>query len=289
MTNSKKLFNELVKSIRLDDSLDEIQSIVYLLLEEKLGLRRMDIMVGREIEPVAQDYFVEIVERINKQEPIQYILGKGEFYGRQFIVNNSVLIPRPETELLVGSVIESNVSSPTILDIGTGSGCIATTLALEIPTSKVYAIDVSAEAILIAERNAINLMAEVHFSKLDILNDTLEGQFDIIVSNPPYVSMSERKAMKSNVVDYEPHLALFVSDENPLVFYKMIAKKGRLLLRREGKMYVEINEKYGREVTSIFKKAGYDNLIIKKDVNGKDRVVIAKNSQHQLVSISLHF
>jgi release factor glutamine methyltransferase len=277
MTNSKKLFEWLVSSIQLDESQDEIQSIVYLLLEDRFGLTKADIIAGREIEEVKLETFSGAVNRINQKEPIQYILGKAEFYGRQFLVDKSVLIPRPETELLVMSIINDNVSAPTILDIGTGTGCIAITLAAELPSSQVYAIDVSDDALTVAKRNGQILKSKVHFSNSDILKDEIrDHRFDIIVSNPPYITQTEKSSMKSNVLDFEPHLALFVSNEDPLIFYKAIAKKGRFLLKSGGKVYLEINERFGTSVSNLFKSEGYIDIQIIKDLDGKDRIVIAR-------------
>jgi release factor glutamine methyltransferase len=276
MANSKKLFDELANSVRLDESRDEIQSIIYLLLEDKFGLSKTDIMTGREIEPVRLDSFTEILDRINRKEPIQYILGNAGFYGRQFVVNSSVLIPRPETELLVRSVIENHTLTPTILDIGTGTGCIAITLALEIPASEVHAMDINEEALSVARQNAQNLKAKVHFSKWNILSDKVINQkFDVLVSNPPYITEAEKVAMKSNVLDFEPHLALFVTDEDPLIFYRTIAKKGRSLLKPRGKVVVEINERFGINVSELFRLEGYGDIQIIKDLDSKDRIVTA--------------
>ena len=276
MTNSKKLFDELASSVRLDESRDEIHSIIYLLLEDKFGLSKMDIMTGREIESIKLDSFEEILDQINRKEPIQYILGKAEFYERQFMVNNSVLIPRPETELLVRFVIDDHVPTPTILDIGTGTGCIAITLALEIPSSEIYAIDISDDALAVAKQNAQNLKAKVHFSKWDILSDKVINQkFDVLVSNPPYITEAEKRAMKSNVLDFEPHLALFVTDEDPLIFYRAIAKKGRSLLNPRGKVFVEINEMFGSNVSELFRLEGYSDIQILRDLDNKDRIVTA--------------
>jgi release factor glutamine methyltransferase len=168
------------------------------------------------------------------------------------------------------------VSTPTILDIGTGTGCIAITLALEIPASEVYGIDISDDALTIAQQNAQNLKAKVHFSKWDILSDeVLNQKFDIIVSNPPYITEAEKRAMKSNVLDFEPHLALFVTDEDPLIFYRAIAKKGRSLLKPGGKVHVEINEQFGSNVSDLFRLEGYSDIQIKKDLDTKDRIVTA--------------
>ena len=277
MTNSKELFNELVNQVRLDETRDEICSIIYLLLEDKFGLTKVEVMTGKEIEPVKLDYFNDIIQRINRHEPIQYVLGKAEFYGRAFAVDGSVLIPRPETELLIRAVLKEKKFSPTILDIGTGSGCIAITLAVEIPSSEVYAIDISEEALTVAQQNAKNLKAKVNFYKFDILaNEKLEHRFDIIVSNPPYITESEKKEMNSNVLDFEPPLALFVTDKDPLVFYKAIARRGKSLLKPGGKIFVEINERFGNELKQHFRNEGYSNVFIEKDINNKDRILMAE-------------
>ena len=277
MTNSKELFNELVNQVRLDETRDEICSIIYLLLEDKFGLTKVEVMTGKEIEPVKLDYFNDIIQRINRHEPIQYVLGKAEFYGRAFAVDGSVLIPRPETELLIRAVLKEKKFSPTILDIGTGSGCIAITLAVEIPSSEVYAIDISEEALTVAQQNAKNLKAKVNFSKFDILaNEKLEHRFDIIVSNPPYIAEREKKEMNSNVLDFEPPLALFVTDKDPLVFYKAIARRGKSLLKPGGKIFVEINELFGKELKQHFRNEGYSNVSIEKDINNKDRILMAE-------------
>lgn len=277
MTNSKELFNELVNQVRLDETRDEICSIIYLLLEDKFGLTKVEVMTGKEIEPVKLDYFKDIIQRINRHEPIQYVLGKAEFYGRGFAVDGSVLIPRPETELLIRAVLKEKKFSPTILDIGTGSGCIAITLAVEIPSSEVYAIDISEEALTVAQQNAKNLKAKVNFSKFDILaNEKLEHWFDIIVSNPPYIAEREKKEMNSNVLDFEPPLALFVTDKDPLVFYKAIARRGKSLLKPGGKIFVEINERFGKELKQHFRNEGYGNVSIEKDINNKDRILMAE-------------
>ena len=276
MANSKKLFDELANSVRLNESRDEIHSIIYLLLKDKFGLSKTDIMTGREIEPVRLDSFMEILDRINRKEPIQYILGKAEFYERQFVVNSSVLIPRQETELLVRSIINDRVSAPTILDIGTGTGCIAITLALEVPSSQVYAIDISDDALTVAKQNAQNLKAKVHFYKSDIFKDEIATpRFDVIVSNPPYITEAEKNAMKSNVLDFEPHVALFVTDEDPLIFYRTIAKKGRSLLKPGGKVFVEINERFGSNISDLFRSEAYTDIQILEDLDGKDRIVRA--------------
>jgi release factor glutamine methyltransferase len=280
MTNSKELFNDLVSRISLKEEKSELQSIIYLLLEKKLGLSKTEILAGKVISSLRSDIFDSIIRQINDHTPIQYILGEAEFYGRPFKVTPCTLIPRPETELLVNKIISEvlkrELPSPKILDIGTGSGCIATTLALEILHSMVQATDLSKEAIIVAQENAKELNASVNFAVHNILTEEIyPGKFDLIVSNPPYISAEEKTAMKKNVLDYEPHLALFAPANDPLAFYKAIALKGKSALTHDGSVWVEINERFGKEVMSIFKNQGYSSVHIIKDLDNKDRIACA--------------
>jgi release factor glutamine methyltransferase len=191
-----------------------------------------------------------------------------------------VLIPRPETELLVGEVLKTELNTPRILDIGTGSGCIAITLSLEIPNSKVYAIDVSQDSLNTAKNNSNKLGAEVTFILQDFINDSSSlDPVDLIVSNPPYIRNSEKASMKSNVLNYEPHQALFVSDQDPLIFYKAIASKSKALLNPSGKVFAEIHENFGYEVKDLFQANGFSEVKIIKDLDGKDRIVAAHKSK----------
>lgn len=280
MTNSKELFNDLVSRITLKEDKSEIQAIVSLLLEKKLGLTRTEILTGKEIESDPSDFDPFIVQ-INDHKPIQYILGEAVFYGRIFKVNSSVLIPRPETELLIYEILRSvknrNGDTPRILDIGTGSGCIAITLALEIQQAIVHATDISKEAINIATQNSEELGCSVKFHEHNILEDEVSfGPFDLIVSNPPYIAEEEKVEMKKNVLEHEPHLALFAPAEDPLAFYKAIASKGKKALSPGGSVWVEINEHFGNEVADIFKDCGYHAIRIIKDLDRKDRIVTAE-------------
>jgi release factor glutamine methyltransferase len=274
MTNSKELFQEVVNKITMEDR-SEAVVIAYHLLEEKLGITRNDILLGKatlaSIEKLSDE-----INRINSHEPIQYITGTAWFRNRRFKVNPSVLIPRPETELLVDEVINHKVKPTTILDVGTGSGCIAISLALEIPDSNIFAIDVSEQALAVAKENTLLLKAQVKFTQADFLKDDLKiPELDFLVSNPPYVMNAEKQEMNSNVLNHEPHLALFVPDSNPLLFYKALAEKGKSLLKQNGKVIAEINPLLAKETKQLFEQINYKNVNLIKDLEGKDRIVIA--------------
>ena len=280
MKNSKEIFRNLQQQITLKEDPEEIQSILYLVVDSVLGLSRADVISEKPIllDSSKQNKLVEITKRINRQEPIQYILEEAYFYGRKFKVTPAVLIPRPETELLVEEALkEINPFTPgTILDIGTGSGCIAVTLAKELPEKKIIATDISEGALKVAKENATNLNAFVEFQKRNILSESISPQqLEMIVSNPPYIAHAESESMKKNVVDHEPHLALFVADNDPLLFYKEIATKGYAALLIGGKVIVEINERFGKDVSRTFNRAGFKNVRIIKDLQGKDRIVSA--------------
>ncbi len=285
MKNSKALFQDLVKQITLNEDQDEKHSMAYEILENVLGLSRTDILSEKQIEPSKiEAKLSDVIKRVNQHEPIQYIFGEAYFFGRKFSVNPSVLIPRPETEELVRLIISEMKnrsihsieidSKIKILDIGTGSGCIPISLALEIPDSEVFAIDISEDALRIAKQNTTQLDANVQYSRLDILNDEIPFRnLDVMVSNPPYIAQSEKKDMSNNVVDHEPHIALFVEDEDALIFYNAIASKSKKVLRSGGLLAVEINERFGKEVADLFKHNNFQEIEIIKDLSGKDRIV----------------
>jgi release factor glutamine methyltransferase len=276
MSNSKVLFQQLVRNIHLAESQDEVESIAYFILEHELGLTRTDVMVAKYIESYNKESFDKIIARINNHEPVQYILGEADFFGRKFYVNSSVLIPRQETELLIDEILKLDLPvSPKILDVGTGSGCIGITLALDLVGASVTATDISNEALQVAEQNASTLKASIQFLQHDILRDPIQGNYDMIVSNPPYISFEEKSAMKRNVLDHEPHLALF-SEPDTLLFYKNIAIKSRKTLTKKGMVAVEINEHFGILTREIFQKAGFSRCIIVKDLQNKDRIIIAQ-------------
>lgn len=221
----------------------------------------------------------EIVLRLKRFEPIQYILGETEFYGLTLNVNPSVLIPRPETEELVDWIVRENLpENSRILDIGTGSGCIALALKSRNKKSKVSGIDISESALEVAIENAIKNRLEVNFFLADILNpkDSIFEVYDVIVSNPPYIRESEKLQMQSNVLEYEPENALFVSDNNPLVFYRSIVFFAEKHLADKGKLFFEINENLGSEMKSMLTDFGFCDIQIRNDINGKNRMICCR-------------
>ncbi|HEX5171237.1 MAG TPA: peptide chain release factor N(5)-glutamine methyltransferase [Cyclobacteriaceae bacterium] len=279
MTNSKILFQELVAAISINTPRDEIESIVYLFMEKSLGISKSNVITESSVQPkTSSDQQIdEFISRINAHEPVQYVLGESEFYGRPFEVDRNVLIPRPETEELVRDVIrfsEQQNRPLRILDIGTGSGCISVTIKLEIAQSEVFATDISKEALAVAQRNAHTLNADVTFFHNDILTEEIPvKELDITVSNPPYVTLHEKLQMKENVLHFEPHLALFVPDNDSLLFYRHILMKSKKAMKRGGLLIVEINELYGESVATLFNEAGLTSIEIVKDIFGKDRIV----------------
>jgi release factor glutamine methyltransferase len=275
--NSKQLFNDFVSRIKTSDR-DEAIAIAYLVFRDLGQLSRTDILADKPVSHFPLQKLEEVINELNYGKPIQYILGREDFYGRSFIVNNAVLIPRPETEELVKQVISvvkaNNWTKPKILDVGTGSGCIPITLALEIANSDVYATDISADALAVARKNASGLNASVQFFQHDILTEKLTiSALDIITSNPPYIAASEKDLMNKNVLEFEPHLALFVSDQDPLIFYKALLSQAQATLKSGGLLIVEINERFGDEVKNLFDHEGFSNTIIIKDLSGKSRMV----------------
>lgn len=282
MKNSKLLFQDFIKLITIDEPREETESIAYLVLEKLFSLSQTDILSEKTIDVSEKELntLIEITRRINQHEPVQYILGEAFFFGRKFSVNTTVLIPRPETEELVLTVLQSvKKSDLKILDIGTGSGCIPVTFALELPRAEVYATDVSEKALAVAKQNAAGLDAPVTFLLHDILQSAIPfSDLDVIVSNPPYVTLQEKAEMKSNVTEYEPHLALFTPENDPLIFYRAIAVKAKNALKRGGLLAVEINIKFASDVTHLFREAGFKDIVIIKDINRKERIVKALNA-----------
>lgn len=220
------------------------------------------------------------VKDLKKEKPLQYILGKADFYGMEFIVNEHVLIPRPETEELVDLVLRdakaSSFSSGSVLDIGTGSGCIAVALKKNLPEASIAALDISEEALGIAKQNAQKNNVEIRFIRDNILSPEEifhPGEFEIIVSNPPYIRLSEKEQMRKNVLEYEPHKALFVESEDPLLFYRKIADLALKILKPGGKIYFEINEVFGEEARQLLIGKGFKNVLLVKDMSDKNRIL----------------
>ena len=258
---------------------DENESFFFMILKSLKGLSRVDLALNPDLEFSEKE--LEQIEfylsELKNNKPIQYLIGKTEFYGLEFQVDENVLIPRPETEELVDWIIQENKSKKdfTILDIGTGSGAIAVSLAKNL-SAEVFAFDVSYDALAIAQKNSDHNQTFVHFIEFDILNDVWEGEkFDVIVSNPPYVRELEKKEMKANVLNHEPHLALFVPDEDPLIFYKKIADFALEHLSENGQLYFEINQYLGTETIEMLLEKGFKNVQLKKDIFGNDRMILA--------------
>ncbi len=261
---------------------EEIQSFFNILSEKQLNLSRIEIALNpdRTISEAETAKFKQAIIRLKNHEPIQYIIGETEFYGLLFKVNKYTLIPRPETEELVEYIISEqklithNSQPITILDIGTGSGCIAISLAKNLPKAKVSGLDISKGALKIAQQNAELNKVEVEFLQADILKTKpLPKQYDLIVSNPPYVRELEKKHMQQNVLKHEPDSALYVKDEDPLLFYRVISKLAKKHLKPKGKLFFEINEYLADDLTAFLKKEGFQNSEVKKDIFGKDRMI----------------
>jgi len=219
----------------------------------------------------------ELIERLKLYEPIQYILGETEFYGLKFKVNENVLIPRPETEELVELIINDYPKDKkyNFLDIGTGSGCIPVALKKNLPEFGFTGWDISEEALMVARENADINGVKIKFERINVLELPPDERYDVIISNPPYVLESEKMQMDENVLQYEPHLALFVPDDKALLFYERIAEIGKKLFNENGRLYFEINSAKGREVVEMLKNKGYENIVLKKDISGNDRIVKA--------------
>ena len=270
----------------------EAKAIIRWVLEVHFGLSMADVLCGKVTQLSAEERkeLEEIMQRLEKGEPVQYVIGVADFCGRQFFVEPGVLIPRPETEELCRWITQKNrppVSS--VLDIGTGSGCIAITLALEMPKAEVTAWDISNEALKIAQKNAKTLGANVHFERQDILNIspdsclptpdscllTPDSFYDLIVSNPPYIQPKESDEMAKNVLDYEPHQALFTPDDQPIIFYQRIGDYAWQHLKQGGALYFELNPLTADEVSNYLQHLGFSEIEIRQDQFGKQRFLKA--------------
>tara|TARA_B100000809_G_C15135544_1_gene530398 strand:- start:3023 stop:3895 length:873 start_codon:yes stop_codon:yes gene_type:complete len=280
--NLKELKTYFISSIKNLYPIEEVLSFFNLLAEKQLGLSRIKIALQpeKEISEAEKLNFDNAIYRLGNFEPIQYILGDTEFFGLPFRVDNNVLIPRPETEELVDWIVdETQNNEATILDIGTGSGCISISLAKHLPKTKVYGLDVSTDALQVAKQNAELNKVDVTFVKADVLDENSWElifeyvKFDTIVSNPPYIRILEKKLMKSNVILHEPDIALFVEDEDPLLFYRKIAKFSKIYLKPEGTLYFEINEYLSKEMKEMLEFEGFKDVEIRKDIFKKDRMI----------------
>ena len=286
----RNYFNETLKTIY---PITEIDSFFFLLLEEYLGFRRVDIVLKSDFKITQENLNLlqSATKQLEQEVPLQYIIGKTEFYGLPFVVNKHVLIPRPETEELVACVVSESSRVKTfntsikqttetkqlkILDIGTGSGCIPISLKKQLPFAKISAIDISEEALSVAKKNAVLNNVDIHFILQDILKTVaLDQHYDIIISNPPYVRELEKKELKNNVLKNEPHVALFVENDNPLIFYAKIAELAKNYLNKNGLLFFEINQYLGTETIDLVNKKGLRNIQLKKDMFGNDRIVVA--------------
>lgn len=258
----------------------EITSLSRIIIEHILHRQFSPLLLDREASDEDRHMVEVIVERLKNREPIQHILGETTFYSLPFYVNRHVLVPRPETEELVELILKDADKNAelNILDIGTGSGAIAIALAKHLPKAKVEAWDVSPGAIAKARENAKRNEVEVTLTEIDVFSELANGKkYDIIVSNPPYVLESEKAEMDKNVLDYDPHLALFVSDDDPLLFYRRIAEVGRDLLVSSGKLYFEINRSQGLNTVNMLEGINYQNIELFKDISQCDRMIKASN------------
>ena len=260
----------------------EVDSFFYMLINSYYKISRLKFAIEPEFSVNSNDAILKALNLLKDEKPIQYILGETEFYGLPFKVNAHTLIPRPETEELVewiSSKFKNKKPEIKVLDVGTGSGCIAISLAKNLPNTKIYALDISKEAINMAKKNAKYNSVDIEFIEANILNDKTwntklkKMKFDVIVSNPPYVREQEKQLMKPNVLNNEPHLALFVSDEDPLLFYKAITGFAVNSLSEDGMLFFEINEYLGKEMIQLLVANNFKNIELKQDIFKKDRMI----------------
>jgi len=283
--NKKQLpLNQLVRELRNElyglYSKEEADKLITILLEDLFGITQMQIIAHNitELEGCGATKLIDAVAMLKKHKPVQYITGKAAFYDLELLVDESVLIPRPETEEMIGLLLRMNKPFTRILDIGTGSGAIAISLKKQFPDARVCAVEKENDALKTAKLNAQRYNCPIDFFQFDFLAPSnwrnLGEPFNLVVSNPPYIRESEKALMKKNVLDYEPHTALFVTDTDPLVFYRKIKEFCLEYLSAEGCVMAEINENLGKETAALF-STGFSNVEVLKDLNSKDRFVIA--------------
>lgn len=260
----------------------EATQIVNMLFEEMWGISRMEMLLNRECAaPISRQRAEQIAREIEVGRPVQYIIGEAELCDMRFEVGEGVLIPRPESEELVRWIVAENQERRgcRVLDVGTGSGVLAIALSVALTEAEVTALDISKEALQIAQRNIERLAPAVRLIEGDALRGVehfVEGEFDIILSNPPYIPLSELSQMRINVTNHEPHLALFVPDDDPLLFYRAIARSAQKLLRQGGALYFEIHENFALESQEMLHQEGYDRVEIRQDINDKERMICAR-------------
>lgn len=277
-STARKLFDRLFKDIKDAGEEYEQKSKLYWLLEDKYAINKTAIIADQDLN-LSEDQWQQLhqdISKLKKGYPVQHLTNKSEFYGYTFFVNEHALIPRPETEELVHMVIRENKfkSGIKILEVGSGSGCIPVILDLELKNATVWSTDISEKAIEVAKINNATLGAHVQFIPHDILTSVAElPTVDVLVSNPPYVPESEKEGMQREVVDHEPHVALFSPADDPLFFYRRIAEVGKEKLVTGGRIYFEIHENYGQETADLLKSLGYENIRLVKDIHNKDRIV----------------
>ena len=279
MATRRDIFQHICRSAAKCYPEEEARQIAEMILECH-GVTRNNLIVDPNVELDIPD-LERIIDELVVWRPVQYIIGRGEFMDMSLEVAEGVLIPRPETEELIYWIKSVEPSNIDILDVGTGSGCIAIALAREIKDSRVWAMDISTQALDIARRNAVSYAPQVRLVKGDALADfsqLFDTQFDVVVSNPPYIPMSDKALMRPNVVDYEPHTALFVADDDPLIFYRSIARTARKMLRERGRQYFEIYEMLSLEMQEMLRDEGYDDIVVREDFRGKQRMVCARVS-----------
>ena len=280
----RHILSEIHRQLAVHYPATEIESFIRILFRHYLNMTPVQIHLSQnnELPAAIGQQILTAIDELKKYRPIQYILGVTEFYGLPFTVTSDVLIPRPETEELVDWIVHKYDRDAllSIVDIGTGSGCIAISLAANFPNANVRAVDISGAALTVARQNALKNKVKVNFLQEDILKDGLTGfesdSLDVVVSNPPYVRLSDQQQMQPNVLQYEPHSALFTPGDDPLIFYRRIAALGIKCLKKQGKIFFEINETFPAEVADILKQYNYSDIVSRKDINGKWRMVSAQ-------------
>lgn len=278
----KQLLKKINDAIGALYTQSEVSALSRIIATELLNISQTNYLLKEPITltPEEEEKVTDALERLKQKEPIQYILGYSDFCGIRFAVTPAVLIPRPETSELIEWITEESHTAKSILDIGTGSGCIAVSLATMMPQARITAWDISTQALAVAQKNSTANGCNVLFEERDILTyEPTDESYDIIVSNPPYIKEVEKKEMEDNVLLWEPHLALFVPDNDPLLFYRTIAEKAQKMLTPGGKLFFEINRAHGTETVEMLSRLGYHNITLRKDLAGNDRMVMAEKNK----------